>query len=187
MLISFREVIDLIIMSMVIGFIFSGYIKKPRIGIQKIHKKLFDWEDFKFALIITVPAIVLHELGHKFTAMAFGFAASFKIFWGGLGFGILLRLLHSPFLILAPGYVSIPTNLSPITMSIIAFAGPLVNLILFFTASYILNHSTKLTRTQAIALYLTKQINLFLFIFNMLPIPPLDGSKVFYGLFKTIF
>lgn len=186
MVIGIDEILYLIIMSLAIGFIFSGYIKKPRLGLPR-KRKFFDLGDFKFALLITAPAIVLHELGHKFTAMAFGFAASFEIFWGGLGFGILLRLLHSPFLILAPGYVTIPQNLPSSIMSIVAFAGPLVNLILFFAAGYILNHSTNLTRTQAIALYLTKQINLFLFIFNMLPIPPLDGSKVFYGLYKAIF
>ena len=42
-------------------------------------------------------------------------------------------------------------------------------------------------RKQIVALHLTKIINLWLFIFNMLPIPPLDGSKVFYHLFQTIF
>lgn len=188
MIIGIKEIVYLTIMSLVIGFIFSSYIRKPRPGLQRFRKrKFFDWEDFKFALIITAPAIVLHELGHKFTAIALGFTASFEIFWSGLGLGILLKLLNSPFLILAPGYVSIPQNVPSVTMGIIALAGPLVNLILFLITRYILNHAMGLTRNQAVILHLTKQINLLLFIFNMLPIPPLDGSKIIYGLFSAIF
>jgi len=62
-----------------------------------------------------------------------------------------------------------------------------MNLFLFFISWLIINNAKKLTRKQAIALYLTKQINLFLFIFNMLPIPPLDGFQVFSGLYHLIF
>ena len=35
------------------------------------------------------------------------------------------------------------------------------------------------------ALLLTSRINMFLFIFNMLPIPGFDGSKVFTGLIQA--
>ena len=80
-----------------------------------------------------------------------------------------------------------PPSTSDLAVFLTALSGPLTNLLLFFLAGYILNNKRKLTRNQAIALYMTKQINFFLFIFNMLPIPPLDGSKVFGSLFKLIF
>ena len=45
----------------------------------------------------------------------------------------------------------------------------------------------KLNRNQTIFWGLTKQINIFLFIFNMLPIPPLDGFSVFRNLIVMLF
>jgi Zn-dependent protease len=36
-------------------------------------------------------------------------------------------------------------------------------------------------------LYFFKQINMFLFILNMIPIPGFDGFNVFYQLFKALF
>ena len=188
MITSLQEIFYLLILTGAIGFIFTGFIKKPRDGYELIYKRNgFDWEDFKFAVLVTAPAVVLHELAHKFAAIAFGLTATFKIFWGGLGLAFFLKLIHSPFLIIAPGYVEISgTSLYTSTGAIIAFAGPAINLILLITAHSILTRAKHLTKTQAVALYLTKQINILLFIFNMLPIPPLDGSKVFFGLYKTI-
>ena len=182
-MITLQEIYYLTIMSLALGYIFSGFIKKP----DSPFTKGFNWEDFKFAILIAAPAVVLHELAHKFTAMLFGLSATFKIFWGGLGIGVFLKLIHSPFLIIAPGYVEIPGLQTNLTTAIIAFAGPAINLLLFITAHLILTRARNLTRIQATALYLTKQINLLLFVFNMLPIPPLDGSKVFGGLIKLIF
>lgn len=186
---TISEIIYFIVLTAGIGYIFTGYIRKPTSAVYRIgfKKYRFNLQDFLFSIIIVAPAIILHELAHKFTAMFYGLQANFYIFWQGLGLGIFLKLIHSPFLIIAPGYVLISQGATTQQNILIAFAGPAINLILFLAAGFILKHSTKLTRTQAVALYLTKQINLLLFIFNMLPIPPLDGSKVFGGLIKLIF
>jgi Zn-dependent protease len=187
--ISFLEVIYLIVLTFVIGYIFSGYIKRPRTELDILDQyknRYFNWEDIKLAIIVAAPAVVLHELGHKFVAIFFGLNAVLKIFFEGLGLAIFLKLINSPFLIVAPAYVSISGNATEFQSMITAFSGPFINLILFLIA-YILLNRAKLTKNQALILYLTKQINLLLFIFNMLPIPPLDGSKVFYNLFKIIF
>lgn len=187
---TITEIIYFIVLTVGIGYIFTGYIRKPTSEVYKafsFKKYRFNLQDFLFSILIVAPAIILHELAHKFVAMAYGLQANFYIFWQGLGLGVLLKLIHSPLLIIAPGYVSIVGSPTIAQSTLIAFAGPAVNLILFLGAGYILKHSSKLSRTQAIALYLTKQINLLLFVFNMLPIPPLDGSKVFGGLIKLIF
>lgn len=183
MITSVKEIINLAILTVAIGYIFSGFIKKP----GSPFRAGFKWEDFKFSIIVAAPAVVLHELAHKFTAMAFGLSANFYIWPFGIFLAVFLKVIHSPFLIIAPGYVGIPgLAQSNLTTAIIAFAGPAINLILFTTAHLILTRAKHLTRIQAVALYLTKQINLLLFIFNMLPIPPLDGSKVFSGLLSAI-
>lgn len=182
-LITFTEIINLIILTLSMGYIFSGYIKDPA---HRHSGKRFSWEDFKFALLVSAPGIVLHELGHKFVAIALGLTAQFFIFWWGLGIAIFLKVISSPFLLVAPGYVGISGATTELESILTSFAGPLVNLILFLIAALILNYSKKLTRKQALFLYLTKKINIFLFIFNMIPIPPLDGSKVLFGIAKLI-
>lgn len=186
-IITIIEIRDMIIMTVVLGYIFMSYIKRPRTEYDLIgHKSWFDFEDFKLAIIVTAPAIIVHELAHKFVALAFGLTATFKAWFFGLFLGLLLKLLHSPFIIFAPGFVEISPTTNLIS-AIVSFAGPLMNLILFGIAWYILNYKKKLSRSEAMIWHITKQINLFLFIFNMLPIPPLDGSKVFFNLIKAIF
>lgn len=177
-LISLLEIIYIIIVTLVIGYIFSGYIKRP-IDLKPRFK------DIKLAIIIAAPGIIFHELAHKFVALSFGLAAKFYIWTFGLILALLLRVFNSPFLILAPGYVTISGG-TPGQLSLIAFAGPFTNLLLFFV-SYLLLKKKNIKRKYMIPLYLTKMINMWLFIFNMLPIPPLDGFQVFSHLYKLIF
>ena len=186
-LISLLEILYLVILTFVIGYIFSGYIKRPVTETNILSdNNYFNWEDIKLAIIIAAPAVILHELAHKFVALAFGLGAVLNVFWQGLGLAVFLKFINSPFLIVAPAYVSISGDATPFQDMLISFAGPFMNLILFLIAYLIFNNKNKLTKNQAILLFLTKQINLFLFIFNILPIPPLDGSKVFYNLFKIL-
>lgn len=179
MLITFLEVIYMVITTAVIAYIFMDFIKLPTFN---LYNKKFDWNNFKFAALVAAPGIILHELSHKFVAIGFGYEATFQIWAFGLFLGIFLKWIKSPFMIIAPGYVLISIVQTNIQTSIIAFAGPLVNLILWLGSWAILNNARKLNRKTALFLYLTKQINMILFIFNMIPIPPLDGSKVLQGL-----
>jgi len=184
---TFIEILNLIILTIAIGYIFSGYIQESLLPQRGYKRRTFDWHNFKFALLVSAPGVVFHELSHKFMALAFGLDAMFKIWFPGLGIAIFLKLIQSPFLIIAPGYVLITGTSSPLQSVFTAFAGPLINLIMWVGATFILNRAKKLTRRQATILYLTSRINLFLFIFNMIPIPPLDGSKVVLSLIKLIF
>ena len=182
-LITITEVIYLLITTLVIGYIFSGFTTKFR-GIDYFKK--FNLSDFKLSILVAAPGIILHELSHKFVAMFFGLTAQFQIFTFGLILGTILKFFNSPLIILAPGYVGIAGNTTELAMTSIAFAGPLINLILWISAHYILKYKN-LRRKQAIFFLLTKEVNKWLFIFNMLPIPPLDGSKVWFGLYHLIF
>lgn len=177
MITNITEIFYILVLTIAIGYIFSGYIKIPG-----LYSRGFNWKGIKFAILVTAPAIILHELAHKFAGLAFGYDAMFHIWWFGLGLGIFLRIIGSPFLILAPGYVSVAPNM-PLELSVIAFAGPFINLILFGISFLVLRFKRRLRRKEFIFWHLTKLINMWLFIFNMLPIPPLDGSKVFAGLF----
>lgn len=65
--------------------------------------------------------------------------------------------------------------------ALIALAGPLVNLIMAFIAALLLHgiHADSLGG-QVITIFV--QLNVALFVFNLIPIPPLDGSRVLYAL-----
>ncbi len=181
MIITPTEIFYLAVLTIALGYIFSGYIRYP---VMHPHTGKQQWADIKFAAMISAPAVLLHELGHKFVALAFGLPAYFEIFWTGLGLGIILKLVHSPIMILAPGYVSVPAGTPALPMAAIAFAGPLVNLILWLGSAYYIKTHHKMKTRTLIALVVTKKINMMLFLFNMIPIPPFDGSKVFLGLFE---
>ena len=63
----------------------------------------------------------------------------------------------------------------------IAFAGPASNLLLAFIAGLFIRFTGNLGSLSTMLMMFT-QINIMLAVFNMIPIPPLDGSQIFSGL-----
>ncbi|HZJ18480.1 MAG TPA: site-2 protease family protein [Patescibacteria group bacterium] len=68
-------------------------------------------------------------------------------------------------------------------LALVSLAGPLTNILIAILASFIARISFFFPQEIAIVvipfLLVVVQINLLLAIFNLLPIPPLDGSKIF--------
>lgn len=178
MLISPIEFLRLAIVTLALGYIFSGMIPRSKNILESYSR--FDWDGIKIAILISAPAVLLHELAHKFAAIFFGLNTEFFAQYLGLTLGIVLKLVGSPFLIFIPGYVSI-SNPTSIQSGIIAFMGPFTNLLLWIIPALLLKYKTYSNNT-AIVLYATKKINMMLFMFNMIPLPPFDGSKVLSGL-----
>ncbi len=68
-------------------------------------------------------------------------------------------------------------------MALVAVAGPLVNLILAFIAfGAVVIFGPDQASVIGKILYYATVVNLGFFVFNMLPLPPLDGSRVLYAL-----
>ena len=63
----------------------------------------------------------------------------------------------------------------------VAFAGPAANLFLAFVGGMIIRAHI-VGGSLILMLVLFTQINIMLAVFNMIPIPPLDGSQIFSGL-----
>lgn len=114
-----------------------------------------------------------HELAHKFVALRRGLAAEFRIFPAGLFVTLLTAFLPVPFKVIMPGAVSVSGLTTQKTLGEVAAAGPLFN----FFAAIILFILAKLLTNPLFETVAT--VNSFLMFFNMLPIPPLDGDKVF--------
>lgn len=191
------ELFRIIIMSLGIGIIFSFSIEKrynkPKDVLDEYKRSSrlggIDIDTIIFATLIAAPGIIFHELAHKFVAMSFGLNATFYAAYTFLGFAIFLALVGFPLLFFVPGYVSIIGAGTYAQYALIAFAGPFFNLITFGIAWIVLKNSKRLKLSKN-ALYgwnICKKINLFLFVFNLLPIPGFDGWSVFSNLFHIFF
>lgn len=67
--------------------------------------------------------------------------------------------------------------------ALVAVAGPLVNLVIAFVSFGLFTvFETSANETILNVLFISVMVNLGFFVFNMLPLPPLDGSRVLYAL-----
>jgi Zn-dependent protease len=134
---------------------------------------------------VAVPtAFLLHELGHKVVAQRYGLLAEFRMWNFGLVFALFTAFLG--FLFAAPGAVVIGGVADQRSYGRISAAGPIVNLTIggVFALLFILlllgGYDVPIVGTVSLLslTFIVAFVNLFLGVFNMLPIPPLDGSKV---------
>ena len=175
------EAVQLALTVIVVGFIFSAHIRKPVTELEDYLTSNI-WTDIKYAAIVAAPAVVLHELMHKFVALGYGFSAHYVASWWGLAIGAFLKVIGSGFIFFLPGYVSIQGLGTAMQFGLTALAGPLTNLILFLVSWIVVERG--LMPKYAHLWATSKQINLWLFAFNMLPIPGLDGFKFYVSLFS---
>ncbi|MBR9700732.1 M50 family metallopeptidase [Candidatus Woesearchaeota archaeon] len=211
MVISLFELLDMVLMTLIIGYLFKDafriplHPKKTDILDQYKKGKRFDWEDFWFACALIAPSILIHEFGHKFTALAFGLDATFhgacsvsSLATGGFFstfcsiqlLAIVLKYIGFGFVFFIPAFVSITGSATPLQHALISFMGPFVHLVFWLGAAWILKDYKRIkkwSRKKRMFVFFFKQINMLLFILNMLPIPGFDGYWVFMNLYKAFF
>jgi len=203
--ITFIELIDAVLMSLVIGYIFYPYFARfnnfrKHNAYEHSHpfRRKFNKSDFLFSIYLIAPAVILHELGHKIVAVALGHDATFfaalslNKLVNGLPFfdfaailmiiAIVMASIGSMFLFFVPAYVAFSSTASPLETSIIAFAGPGLNLFLWLIPALLVKRGLIPHKYLPFTI-LTSRVNMLLFIFNMLPIPGFDGFHVFRGIF----
>ena len=118
----------------------------------------------------------LHELAHKYFAIRFGAKAEFRSDDKMLLLAIATSLFG--FVFAAPGAVMIAGSLNKKLYGIVSLSGPFTNMllaVLFFGLSF-------LHPIFIVAVF----VNVLLFVFNMIPLPPFDGAKV-YSWDKTVY
>ena len=168
-----KEIRDLIISFIVIALAFSIlYSNRDFNGILFI---------FPIVAIGVGAGFIFHELGHKFAAMHYGYWAEYQLWPTGLVIALVSSFFG--FIFAAPGAVVIYSQgMEKSENGLVSLAGPAVNIVLGLIFLGILNSLGQVTdyNSYIIALIclLGTRINFFLATFNLLPIPPLDGSKV---------
>ena len=169
---SFNEIRDLAVSTVAIALIFAW----PGRGFHIFDDPTFLYR-FIISLFIVGSSFIFHELAHRTVARYFGAYSEFRAWFEGLIIALILKILVG-FTFIAPGAVYIYKDyLTPQENGIIALAGPLSN-VLMATVFHILSMFLPPFSLLSLILYLGVYINLYLAAFNLLPIPPFDGSKV---------
>jgi Zn-dependent protease len=163
---------------------------------------LYDVSVWVLPLVI---AITFHEAAHGFVAHRLGDNTAYDLGrvsfnplrhidpFGTLIMPAILLMAHSPFLF---GYAKpVPVNFRAlrnprIDMVLVALAGPATNIALALLAAaafHVVGYlPANAARWAADNLKNALVINVILAIFNMLPIPPLDGGRVAVGLLPKV-
>lgn len=137
---------------------------------------------FITSLSIIFISFILRQMIHKAMAHKLQCTATYKLFTPGLilGFGTMFLKEIFGFVVMLTGYLEIVpykfgrwgikvTKLTPYDLGIITLAGIFVNL--FFAYFFLLFENP--------TFQLITMINALLAFFSLIPIPPLDGSKIF--------
>ena len=137
-----------------------------------------------WVIIALLIAITIHEFSHAWTANFYGDPTAKTMGRMTLNPFAHLDFLGTIFLLLAgfgwgkPVIVNPRNFKNPVLDNIaVSLAGPISNLFLAIILGLILR-LVNLPSTLAILLEVIIFFNLVLMIFNLIPIPPLDGSKI---------
>lgn len=162
--------------------------------------------DSIFQIIILIFSVVIHEVSHGYAAYLLGdptakYQGRLTLnpikhldFFGSIFLPLLLLISNSGFIV---GWAK-PVPYNPYNLrnqrwgeAIVAAAGPISNILVAVVFGLFIRvglgsgfiQSVEVLKITSVIVF----INLLLAVFNLIPIPPLDGSKIVFSAFKVGF
>ncbi|HLC65028.1 MAG TPA: hypothetical protein VJI46_02785 [Candidatus Nanoarchaeia archaeon] len=139
------------------------------------------------AIIITAITFFVRESARRVAALSVGYRAEYKVWLWGLLIGLVVVFVSRGYVwLLLPGGILLHHlaghrlghfryGLNFFGLGMVSMVAPIANLVLAVIIKIVNAYLQLDVLTKA--LYL----NLLLAIFSVLPIPPMDGSKMFFG------
>src|SRR3989344_4565213 len=170
---TFQEVKELLISWLIISLAFAFLFEQP----SSLLKTPFVFGlAFIVALFTAGIGFLLHELMHKYVAQSYGLEAHYHAFYGMLILALVFSLFG--FILAAPGAVFISgLRITKEKNGKISLAGPMTNVLL--GAGFLLGLIVfQLEGFWQMFFSYGLSINAFLALFNMIPVMPFDGGKI---------
>ncbi|MFQ6060928.1 MAG: site-2 protease family protein [Thermoplasmata archaeon] len=180
---SYRELREIAISVLVLTLAFTIFFSDGIYGLASSFRGFTFAYYFVISLLAVLTAFFFHEMAHKFLAQKYGCWAEFNYSPMGLLFAIVTSLFGIIFA--APGAVIIGGAITREQNGRISAAGPGTNLLVgsAFTAAFFAAAPFSIPVFPSgpglsDILRLLAWINIVLGGFNLIPFPPLDGSKI---------
>ena len=167
-------------------------------GFWKLFRSIYIIVEFLFVIIILIMSVVVHEVSHGYAALALGDPTA--KYQGRLTLNPISHLdMVGSVIVPLMGYFlggfivgwAKPVPFNPYNLrsakwgeALVAVAGPLSNIALATIFGLLIRFSANLGFLSQSFLSLASfvvLINIVLAIFNLIPIPPLDGSKILFA------
>ena len=155
-----------------------------------------------FSIIVLIFSVVIHEVAHGYTAFLFGDSTAKNM--GRLTLNPIKHIdpigsiIVPLILVILPGSLILgwakPVPYNPYNLKNrkwgefwVAFAGPLSNILIGTVFIFLIRFAPLLGLSPIFVqlIFMIVLINFVLAFFNLIPIPPLDGSKILFNLLPT--
>jgi len=175
----------------IVGLVSSIVLIAFMISFKDWGTEIFDasagFVNFFNAILMVALSILVHDAGQRIVGLVIGFRIEYKVWIVGLIFGLMVTFISNGSLwVILPGYFVVHHmaghrlgffryGINIVGQGMIAFAGPLANLILVIFLKLVSIFVSNALIEKAIF------FNVVYIITSMLPLPYLDGSKIYFG------